>query len=270
MCTAVVGFDPGAEVPLLVAAIRDEMADRGWERPARHWPGHPDLIGGRDTRDGGTWLAVHAGAGTGPRVGALLNGWPGGGRTPRLEPTVPDRRRRSRGHLPLLMAEHGKLTLSGTELRRYEPFHLLGADAASAVLYSWDGRELTERALPTGVSVLVNTGLDPEEPRAARHTPLFAATRPSPGADTLRSAADPARIWGEWPRLVDAAARGPARTGGLGPGPDDPSSLVARADLGGGRIWASGSVSLVACSPREARYAFTGAPGDPEAWRMVR
>ncbi|ASU84338.1 hypothetical protein CDO52_17400 [Nocardiopsis gilva YIM 90087] len=273
MCTAIVGFDPEAEVPLLLVAIRDEMVERGWEGPDRHWPRYPDLLGGRDPREGGTWLAVRTseGHGKGPRVGALLNGWPRGDRTPNLEPTVPaDVDRLSRGRLPLLMAEYGTLGLGTEDLHRYEPFHLLGADAESAVLYSWDGRELAEQTLPPGVSVLVNTGLDRDEPRAKRHTPLFEEARPRPGAGVLRTAREPDEIWGAWRRLVDEAARGPARTGGLGPDPDDPSSLIARADLGHGRVWASGSVSLVACSEQEARYAFTGAPGDPSAWRVLR
>lgn len=69
---------------------------------------------------------------------------------------------------------------------------------------------------------------------------------------------------------MDEAAHGAPRTGGFGGAADDPSSLLARADLGGGRVWASTSVTLLALSRDTVRYAFTGAPGDPGAWRMVR
>ena len=71
MCTAIVGYDPGARVPLLLAGVRDELVDRAWRPPARHWPDHPALIGGRDELAGGTWLALDPSA---PRVACVLNG----------------------------------------------------------------------------------------------------------------------------------------------------------------------------------------------------
>jgi uncharacterized protein with NRDE domain len=49
------------------------------------------------------------------------------------------------------------------ELRetRYEPFHLVVADAEEAVLFEWDGR-LRVRSLDPGVHVVVNVGADGE------------------------------------------------------------------------------------------------------------
>lgn len=46
MCTAILSIEPGA--PVLLAGIRDELVDRAWEPPGRHWPDHPGLIGGLD------------------------------------------------------------------------------------------------------------------------------------------------------------------------------------------------------------------------------
>lgn len=259
MCTVIVGFDPGADTPLVIAALRDEMTDRPWDGPAHHWPDRPALVGGRDRLAGGTWLAVNPGR---PRVAALLNGWPWDGRMP-WEGSYPA----SRGELPLRALGHtGRDPLRGEDPTLYAPFHLLDADAHRAVLYSWDGRCLDTRTLPVGVSILVNTGLDPEDPRAARHTPEFARTRPDPG--DLASADGLKEVWGEWPRLVTEAAGAAPRSAG----PDtsgDPSGLVARADLGEGRVWATGSVTLVALDRETVRYAFTDAPADPDAWRTI-
>ncbi len=45
MCTVVVSFEPGERMPLLLLGARDELMDRPWLPPARHWPGSPGLAG---------------------------------------------------------------------------------------------------------------------------------------------------------------------------------------------------------------------------------
>lgn len=275
MCTAIVGFDPLAPVPLVVAALRDEMVDRPFERPGRHWPQWPHLLGGRDAQAGGTWLAAAPPETGTPRVAAVLNGrletLTASGRRPVFDSTVPPGvTRRSRGELPLRAAATGRLDLDRTELRAFDPFHLVVADPARAVLLSWDGAELTEQRIAPGVGVVVNTGLDAAAPRAVRHRPRFAATRPAPNAAALRAGRTADEIWGEWVRLLDEAAGGAARTDATGAGADDRSSLVARIELPDGRIWATGSITLLALTPTVLRYAFTDAPGDPGAWSLVR
>jgi len=54
--------------PLVIAANRDEFYDRP-SAPAAPWPEDPRVIGGRDLRGGGSWLAVRAGG----RFGAVTN-----------------------------------------------------------------------------------------------------------------------------------------------------------------------------------------------------
>ncbi|MFC3995896.1 NRDE family protein [Nocardiopsis sediminis] len=272
MCTVIVGFDPGAEVPLVVAAIRDELLDRPWRRPGRHWPGRPGLVGGLDESAGGTWLAVAPAPGSGapvPRVGAVLNGRPHAGVPPMGTTVEPGEERISRGGLPLRAAATGVLGLDPGELRHYEPFHLLAAGPDGARVYGWDGRDFTDHRLDPGVTVIVNSGLDDTDPRVLRHTPVFARERPTPGSGTLRGATGPAEIWGAWLRLLDSAGAGPPRVDGPGAEGGDPSSLLARVDLGGGRLWASSSMTLIACDREVLRYAFTAAPGAEGSWRMV-
>ena len=59
MCTLVLLRRPGHPWPLVLAANRDEMADRPWRPPGRHWPDRPGVVGGRDDLAGGSWLALN-------------------------------------------------------------------------------------------------------------------------------------------------------------------------------------------------------------------
>lgn len=239
MCTAIVGYDPGTRVPLFLAGVRDELADRAWHPPARHWPDHPGLIGGRDDLAGGTWLALDPAV---PRVACVLNG---------VGRAAPEERRRTRGELPLLLAETGMLE---GDLAPYDPFHLIGAEPASVRLWSWDGERLTGRKLEPGLHIVVNSGLaepgtrggdDHMSARVAHFRPLFEAA---------------ARDREAWMRLLD----------GDGLDPSENRALIVRRDLGDGRVWGTTSISLTALGPEGVMsYDFTAAPGDSGAWHPI-
>jgi hypothetical protein len=259
MCTAILSIEPGA--PVLLAGVRDELADRAWQPPGRYWPDFPGLIGGRDLLAGGTWLAVAPAA---RRAACVLNG------RGRMVPTGGSRR--SRGVLPLQAAADEKLGRAGLE--HFDPFHLLTVQPDRATLCSWDGEHLSEQELPAGLHIVVNSGVhsdlraddapgshcridanEREVARIAHFAPRFrAAPRPDP-----RPGRPVAQSWGAWLPLMD----------GDGIGPDDPRALIVRRDLGDGRIWGTTSISLVALSPDGVRYDFTAAPGDPAAWYPV-
>src|SRR5690606_21438838 len=96
VCTVIVGFAPDADVPVMLAGVRDEFLARPWLPPGRHWPDRPGLIGGLDRQAGGTWLAVDPAA---PRAAALLNG---------RGVLARDEARRSRGELPLYAVTAGE------------------------------------------------------------------------------------------------------------------------------------------------------------------
>lgn len=254
MCTVVLSFEPGERAPLLLLGVRDELTDRPWLPPARHWPGSP-LTGGLDEQAGGTWLAVHPGV---PRVACLLNG-----RGAQVDPG----RRRSRGELPLRAAADGAGTLKEladdpAALAAYDPFHLICADTGAVALLSWDGGHPAVRDLEPGTHLLTNAGHaypgapgDPvTEPKARHFGPKFAAARPS---------GDPAlpleQAWGGWLTLA----------AGDGIGSGDPAAIVARRDLPDGRIWGSTSLSLVALADGGVRYDFQANPGTVTGWYPV-
>lgn len=250
MCTAILGIEPGR--PVLLAGIRDELADRAWQPPGRHWPELPGVIGGRDRQAGGTWLAVAPAA---RRAACVLNG---------RGQMAPAGSRRSRGVLPLGAAAEGKL--AHTDLAPFDPFHLLLAEPGLAVLWSWDGERLTERELGAGLHMMVNSGLatdlahdgpgkEHEMARLGHFLPrLRAAARPEP-----RPGQPVPDAWGAWLPLID----------GDGIGPDDPRALIVRRDLGDGRVWGTTSISLVSLAPDRMRYDFTARPGGPAAWYPV-
>jgi hypothetical protein len=95
----------------------------------------------------------------------------------------------------------------------------------------------------------------PEDPKAVRFGPKFAASRPSgQPAATLQDA------WGGW--LTLAAADDPAST--------EPGAIIVRRELPDGRVYASTSVSLVALAQDGGlRYDFQPVPADPAAWYSV-
>lgn len=283
MCTVVISFAPGEPMPLLLLGVRDEFVGRSWQPPARHWPGSP-LIGGRDEQAGGTWLAVHPAV---PRVACILNA--------RGEPAQPAVRR-TRGELPLRAAAEGPTvlrTMDAEALTSYDPFHLVCADPAGALVLSWDGTTAALEDLPPGTHVLTNPGhLYPQpsatkpttEPaanaaakattkaiaaekaaetaahlKAARFGPKFAAHRPS--GDPAATIAD---AWGDWLKL--AAGDGLEVT--------DPAAIIVRRELPDGRTWGSTSVTLVALATTAngtptIRYDFLPDPADPNAWYPV-
>ncbi|GAA2207829.1 hypothetical protein GCM10009850_032870 [Nonomuraea monospora] len=156
MCTLIVRT--GRRLSLM--GVRDELADRPWEGPGEHWPEYPGVIGGRDLKAGGTWLAVNA---AGRRAAALLNG---------RGKAADERTKVSRGDLALRAAYTGELP-DGGDLRDYDPFHLVLADLTRVRLLSWDGERAAVSELPQGTSMVVNTGLDPDSERVVAYLPRF-------------------------------------------------------------------------------------------------
>jgi len=57
MCLILFAYKSHPELPLIVAANRDEFYRRP-SRPADFWPDHPDILAGRDLEALGTWLGV--------------------------------------------------------------------------------------------------------------------------------------------------------------------------------------------------------------------
>ena len=86
MCLILFAHGLHPELPLVVAANRDEFHGRP-TAPAAWWADQPDLLAGRDLKDGGTWLGVRRNG----RFAAVTNF--------SEEPPSPSNAPRSRGEL---------------------------------------------------------------------------------------------------------------------------------------------------------------------------
>ncbi len=232
MCTVVVLRRPEHEWPLILAANRDEMLERPWSAPARHWPDRPEVIAGIDNLSGGSWLGVND---HGVSV-AVLN------RTGSLGPLA---EKRSRGELVLEALDHADAgeaaaALGDIDPDAYRTFNLVIADNRDAYWLAGrsDAKRIAVEALPAGYSIFTSSDRnDPDKPRVAAYMPLFeAADPPDPEAGD----------WREWTRLM-ADRTGASR--------DEPMCIVS--DYGYGTV----SSSLIAL-PRPA-------PGAMPQWRFA-
>ena len=186
MCTVVILRRPGHDWPLLLAGNRDEMKNRPWQPPARHWPDRPELVAGLDATAGGTWLGLNDHG----VVATVLN---------RDGTLGPQSGKRSRGELVLEALDHADAAaaadaLSHLDGRAYRPFNLVVADNRDAFWLSVavEGAPLRVQPIPEGLSMVAGFDMnDPAFPRIARFRSQFqAAAVPDPDAGDWRGWTD--------------------------------------------------------------------------------
>ncbi len=159
MCTLVILRQPGSDWPVLIAANRDEMVNRLWEPPARHWPDRGDIVAGRDALAGGSWLGLNDSG----VVAAVLN------RTGSLGPAA---EKRSRGELVLDALDHADardaaVALAQLDGSAWRSFNLIVADNRDAYWLRGTGAAKVDvKAIPKGISMITSRELnDPASPR---------------------------------------------------------------------------------------------------------
>ncbi|MBT8098833.1 MAG: NRDE family protein [Gammaproteobacteria bacterium] len=155
MCLIVVAHKANPDLPLVLAANRDEFHARPTQE-ARWWADKPDILGGRDLQAGGTWLAIHRSGrfaavtnyrDAAPKKGGLL----------------------SRGHLVTGFLESTESPLDylkSVETDRYDGFNLLVGDGEQ-LAYSCN-RDAVCRELPPGIYGVANASLDAPWPKVER------------------------------------------------------------------------------------------------------
>lgn len=249
MCSIVILFRPGHDWPVLIGGNRDEMLDRPWDPPGRHWPDRPEVTAGRDRLAGGSWLGVNREG----VVAAVLN---------RHNTLGPQPGRRSRGELVLEALDHADAAaaawaLADLDPRAYRSFNMIVADNRTAFWL----RNLGESAegievmpLPAGLSMITAHDRNDTERsvRIRTYLPRFReAAAPDPA--TRGGAGD----WSAWERLLAC------RTPGDGGSPYDAMAIVSDSGFG------TSSSSLVALSaasragrPRVVWRFAAGLPGE--------
>ncbi len=152
MCTLAVALQADRRWPIVVAENRDERlgrASEGWAQ--REGMGGIRIVSPRDAVAGGTWIGVSARG-----VFAALTNY----HAP-LE-WYPDPGRRSRGEIVNLAlaaptAEAARAALAGAPAERWNPFHLVVADARSAFLWWFDGERAAVEPLAPGLHVVTES-----------------------------------------------------------------------------------------------------------------
>ncbi len=189
MCSVVILYRPGHAWPVVLAANRDEMANRPWLPPARHWPDRPNVMAGLDRLAGGSWLGLNDEG----VVAGVMN---------RMNTLGPEPGRRSRGELVLEALDHADADAAAEALAAlspvaYRPFNMIIADIHHAFwLRSLGHREswVEKRALPPGLSMITAYDRnDTASRRIRRFLPRFeAAAIPDPDAGD----------WAAWEALL--------------------------------------------------------------------
>ncbi len=251
MCTVIVLRRKGHDWPVLIAANRDEMSDRPWRPPGRHWPDRPEVVGGLDALSGGSWLGINEDG----VVAAVLN---------RHGTLGPAPGKRSRGELVLEALDHADAAAAAGALAdlnpaAYRPFNLVIADDRDAFfLYHRDERgrgPVVVAPLPEGLSMVTAFDRDdPADPRIRGALPRF------------RRAAVPEPQRGEWRAWQDVLGdREPADPA------DVRSALCFLTESGFG----TSSAALIAlpsrrlAGGRKAVWLFAAGPPDRAAWMPV-
>lgn len=153
-------MDVGEDGTSRLIAVRDEDPQREWDRLGPWWPErYPGVIGVRDRRAGGAWLAANPAE---RRIAVLLN------RADTI--ALPEHEVHSRGFVTLD-------AVTGTrppELPRTHGFNLVDIGPEGARVISWDGRQRTEEQIAPGVHMIAHDGLDdPTTARIAEWLPRF-------------------------------------------------------------------------------------------------
>jgi uncharacterized protein with NRDE domain len=154
MCLILIALDSHTNYALVVAANRDEFYDRP-SAAAAFWSDHPDVLGGRDLKAGGTWLGIDRSG----RFAAVTNYRQG-----EREAVAP----RSRGHLVsdyLTTAVDPRACLERVEpdAALYNGFNLIVGGPRELFYYS--NREGSRRLLGPGIYGLSNHLLDTPWPK---------------------------------------------------------------------------------------------------------
>lgn len=234
MCTVIIRVPDADTEPVLVLAIRDEDPGRPWLPLGESWSEHPGVIGVRDVRAGGAWLAADPATG---RLAVLLN---------RADvSTRPESELVSRGGIVLASvagdSPAGEPATHG--------FNLVEVAGASARVVAWDGVSLRATGLAPGTHMIAHHDADdPRTARIERWLTDFRDAAPAPGE----------RWWTTWLDLL-------ARTGAL---PADDDRTIIRDNRPFGYPTLSTLVCVAAVGPGYADVCYAEF-AEPGIWNTI-
>jgi uncharacterized protein with NRDE domain len=246
MCTVVILRRPEHRWPVLIGANRDEMIERPWRAPGRHWPDRPEVVAGLDVLAGGSWLG--------------LNDWGVAAAVLNREGSLgPAPGRRSRGELVLEALDHADaaaaaLALSHLYPQSYRTFNLIVADDRDGFwLRHAGGARIEVRPLKEGLSVIAAGDLD--DLRTRRLELALPAFRAWPAPDPDRG------DWAAWESLF-GSTRVP---------PGEPATAAMRFKTDGYGTISSAVLALPVRdgTDRAAHFRFAGWQPEETPWREI-
>jgi uncharacterized protein with NRDE domain len=157
MCVIAIGWRAFADSPIVIWSNRDEFVARP-TAPVARWSELPEIVAGRDLREGGTWLGVHRNG----RFAAITNF---------RDPSERVDDARSRGALPVAFLQSlkspeeffGSIRAARS---RYRGFLLLAGDDDAALVYESRSDKVTP--LRAGVTAFSNGPLSAPWPKSVR------------------------------------------------------------------------------------------------------
>lgn len=156
MCLILLAVAAHPRFPLVLAANRDEFYDRPTEA-ADFWPDAPDILAGRDLKDGGTWLGITQSG----RIAALTNY-----RDPAsIKAEAPSRGWLVRNYLTGRESPDEYLDGLAARAHEYNGFSILVGDTSRLLWYSNRGGR---QHLASGIYGLSNHLLDTPWPKVER------------------------------------------------------------------------------------------------------
>jgi uncharacterized protein with NRDE domain len=171
MCLLVLAWRVHPRYRLIVAANRDEFHERPTEAMSR-WPDPDDIVGGRDLRAGGTWLAMDRQR----RFGVVTNFR----ELQRPAPQAPSRGNLIPDYLRNPPGARAYLDKLETRANAYSGFNLLLSERDS-LWYASNRAETFATALSPGIYGLSNEFLDTPWPKLQRVRRRFDPLVKQPG-----------------------------------------------------------------------------------------
>ena len=164
MCLNVLAWKARADLPLVVAANRDEWRERPTD-PAHWWPDAPQVCAGRDRQAGGTWMGITRDG----RFAAITNF-----RDPSdKRSTAPSRGELVASYLRSNDSPAEFFSRLTPDASRYNGFNLIAGDRES--LWCFSSREGEAREVTPGVHGLSNHLLDEPWPKVVHAREAMAA-----------------------------------------------------------------------------------------------
>ncbi len=218
-------------------AVRDEDPARAWDPLGAWWAELPGVVGVRDRRAGGAWLAADPTAG---RLAVILN---------RADVAIGDAEPlTSRGRI-VLDAVAGRMPASRPHTHG---FNLVEATAEGATVTMWDGTSVRRVRLDPGIHMIAHDDVD--DPRTARIVAWRGDFAAALDGRATGPGDDDADAWRE--RWLDALER----TSAVGPADD-------RAIVRDNRPFGYPTLSLLVCTASidkdgvDVRYGEFAEPG---------